>query len=358
MAIVEVSEVSRLLAERIDALVQQWLPHAVKEGHEWRCGSVAGEPGRSMAIHASGPRVGVWADFSDDSKRGDALDLVAWVGFNGDKKRAFAWAKSWLGLDSLDPARLKQERARVKAESKRAEAAALEDAARRARRAKAMWLDASGALLNTPVDHYLRGRGIALDSLPRLPRALRFARAMAYPDGTMWPGMMGAICNFEGQHIATHRTFLAQGPNGWGKAPVKDAKLTIGSYRGGFISLARGASGKPLSESPDGDRVIICEGIEDGLTLACAMPEYRVLAAISVGNFQNVMLPRSVHEVVIAADNDKPDSPAARALQGAVDSFMDRGHCVRVCRPPDEYKDFNDWWRAMQHAAPKKEFAQ
>src|SRR5690606_22637502 len=103
--LMDVGDIARMLASRVDSLVLQLFPLAVKDGAEWRIGSLAGERGRSMAIHSGGGKAGVWSDFSA-GMGGDALELVAHALFAGDKKQAVAWAKSWLGLDNMDPARL------------------------------------------------------------------------------------------------------------------------------------------------------------------------------------------------------------------------------------------------------------
>ena len=39
-------DIARMLAGRIVELVEYLLPEGHREGHEWRCGSVAGEPDR------------------------------------------------------------------------------------------------------------------------------------------------------------------------------------------------------------------------------------------------------------------------------------------------------------------------
>lgn len=355
MSLVEITDIAKMLAQDIDSVVRNLLPAARQEGPEWRVGSCAGEAGRSMAIHRHGVKRGVWSDFSDRGKGGDALDLVAHVAFGGDKKMALQWARRWLGLDQMDPAALKKTKAKIEARARADEKKSIEAAERRQRVAKAIWLSAQADLAGTLVAQYLIGRGIALNALARAPRALRFAPALDYPpsmhDGVVsaWPAMVAAICNGDGEHIATHRTYLnCVMPGVVKKAPVKDAKLTLGSYRGGFITLARGASGKALKDAPPGDKVIVCEGIEDGLTLALACPEYRVLAAISVSNFGNLHLPPAITDVVIAADNDAPDSPAGKALGHAVNRFMDQGRTVAVARAPMG-KDYNDL--LMMHEA-------
>ena len=71
----DAKELARLLAARAHALAAELFSHGQREGHEWRCGSLAGERGRSFAVHLTGPRAGVWADFGT-GETGDALDLV------------------------------------------------------------------------------------------------------------------------------------------------------------------------------------------------------------------------------------------------------------------------------------------
>ncbi|MFT9091227.1 MAG: hypothetical protein ABF479_09545 [Gluconacetobacter sp.] len=71
----DAATLAQLLAERVHPLVLELLPHGHREGAEWRCGSLAGEKGQSLAVRLTGPRRGVWADFSS-GERGDALVLI------------------------------------------------------------------------------------------------------------------------------------------------------------------------------------------------------------------------------------------------------------------------------------------
>lgn len=57
-----------------DTLLPMWLPGGHKHGHEWICGSLAGEAGSSCSINMV---TGAWADFSSDEKGGDLLSLYA-----------------------------------------------------------------------------------------------------------------------------------------------------------------------------------------------------------------------------------------------------------------------------------------
>ncbi|WP_370682153.1 hypothetical protein [Comamonas sp. GB3 AK4-5] len=59
-----------------DRLVPEWLSGGRREGHEWKCGSLAGEAGSSCSVNLT---TGAWSDFAgdaDDSGR-DLLSLYA-----------------------------------------------------------------------------------------------------------------------------------------------------------------------------------------------------------------------------------------------------------------------------------------
>lgn len=71
-------ELSRALAERAESVARQLFPNGRRCGQEWLIGNLQGEPGKSLRIHLSGAKAGVWADFATDDK-GDLLDLIAAV---------------------------------------------------------------------------------------------------------------------------------------------------------------------------------------------------------------------------------------------------------------------------------------
>ncbi|MFC7609325.1 toprim domain-containing protein [Teichococcus aestuarii] len=146
-----------------------------------------------------------------------------------------------------------------------------------------------------------------------------------------------------GRHLATHRTYLEQDKSGrWIKARLKHPKMVLGSFVGGVIPLQRGASGKPLRQASEGEETALGEGIENCLSAALAAPELRVMAGISVGNLARISLPPAISRILLLADNDPPGTPAALALQRAVDRFLAEGRRIRVARPPHGFKDLND----------------
>ena len=69
-----ISEISRMLADRADEICRKLLPAGKREGKEWVIGSLGGEPGKSLKVHLVGSKAGVWADFST-GEAGDLVDL-------------------------------------------------------------------------------------------------------------------------------------------------------------------------------------------------------------------------------------------------------------------------------------------
>ncbi len=93
---IPIREIVNRLSGNTVALCEFLLPNGRRDGPEWRCGSVEGEPGKSLGVRLAGARAGVWSDFADGTK-GDPLDLIQ-ACLRLDKGAAVLWAKDWLGL--------------------------------------------------------------------------------------------------------------------------------------------------------------------------------------------------------------------------------------------------------------------
>jgi hypothetical protein len=352
-AAISIDELKDMLADRVKLLAPELLPNGHKELGHWRTGNVADEPGQSLIVYLHGPKAGRWFDYSAN-EGGNLFQLIAQVKFGGDGKSAWQWARSWLGLDDLDPARLATERARAAARSQDRDRQA--DADREARRRKALGLFlAGGPIGGTPVELYLQGRGIDLRALGRAPNSIAW-----HPE--VWNGearrklpcMLAAVVDLEGRHIATHRTWLApDGRGGWRKADVDQPKMALGGFGGGFIPLWKGSCPRPMASIAAGTRVHVSEGIEDGLTVACARPELRVISAISLGNIGAVRLPPQAGDLVVIAQRDAPGSPALDALEAAIARQQEQAEAqadpetgevrmVRLVTPPAGFKDVNE----------------
>lgn len=368
--LLDIKEVVALLAQRIERLCAEILPAGVRDGAEWRVGSVQGEAGKSLAVHLSGDLAGVWADFSTVGDKGDALDLIAKVCCGGDKKAAWRWALAWLGLTN-DPGVLAQARKAARVIRAEADRNSAERAERSRRGAVRLWLEAQPSIAGTMAEEYLIGRAIDLRRLGAQPGCLRFHPSCAYWEQGRrvgaWPAMVATIVTPEGKTVAVHRTWLARDRAGRVvKAPIGDAKKSWGRYLGGFISLWKGRhpSGRAphsmgeLTEQlagawvdPDTGEVIeqhcdntvwITEGIEDGLTVACWRPRDRVVAGVSASNIANLALPPAIATVVLVLQNEGPRSKAPEAIAEAVERFEDEGRAVDVIEPPADVKDVNE----------------
>lgn len=71
---VDARELSNRLSHNAQAVAEMLLPNGKREGHEWVCGSVAGEKGRSLRVCLSGSKAGIWKDFATD-EGGDLITL-------------------------------------------------------------------------------------------------------------------------------------------------------------------------------------------------------------------------------------------------------------------------------------------
>ena len=70
------SELSKRLAEEAERVAEHLFPNGRREGQEWHIGSVNGDKGKSLGIHLSGNKAGIWSDFAT-GESGDLLDLWA-----------------------------------------------------------------------------------------------------------------------------------------------------------------------------------------------------------------------------------------------------------------------------------------
>ena len=92
----DITEIKRMLNDRVESVASHLLPNGRREGGEWRVGSVGGEPGKSLGVHLTGEKVGVWRDFATD-EGGDLLDL--WVAVKRIRLvDALREAAAWLGI--------------------------------------------------------------------------------------------------------------------------------------------------------------------------------------------------------------------------------------------------------------------
>ena len=194
------------------------------------------------------------------------------------------------------------------------------DQAERARRAKALW-DRARPVTGSPVERYLRGRGITAS----LPETLRYLGDCPNPTGHRFPAMIARV-QIAGS-FAVHRTYLR--PDGATKADVSPAKAMLGQTRGGAVQLAEGQ-----------ERLVVAEGLETALSLASGLVRgsVSIWAALSASGLSALHLPSRPGRLLIAADGDATGRNAAEALAHRATAD---GWEVAIATPP-EGQDWND----------------
>lgn len=349
--------VDMMRARLEDLIAGPWALRGHRDGRDFVCPSPlrADRHAGSFRVCLSGSYRGMVKDFAS-GETWTPLSFTAALMFGGDNGQALRWARAWLGLDGTDPAAIRQTRAAVE------RAAALSDDDEGAEKNRALahrrYLEAVADIRDTPVDGYLLGRGLDVRRLPFPLGALRFHPNLYNAESKRrWPAMVAAIVGADGKFLALHRTWLEVRGGIVVKAPLDTPKKALGSYRGGTIRLWAGINvdretgeirkAPPMRTAPAGTGVDITEGIEDGLSVAIAVTEARVLVGVSLSNMGGIALPACVTDVTLWGQNDPPGSPAERQFARVVEHFIGQGRRVSVARPPDGFKDPNEWVQKM-----------
>lgn len=332
---ISVAEIVALLTADAVRVTRECLPGAHFTASRATCGSLAGEDGQSLSVYFKGHKPGNWRDFSS-GEAGDVLDLVAQCLCDGDKPKAVQWAKAWLGIDGADLSKIQVKRREAEKRRREAEKRAARLDARYRQLAWKVWgVEAEKDIAGTPVEHYLRGRGIEPGQCPSTG-ALRHNPEVLYTQdgdpasGTFYDAMVAAIVSPAGKFLGVHRTYLEpDAGDAWHKADVLNPKKCLGAFQGGYISISKGATAQTMANAPQGSRCIVVEGIEDALTLAMAMPGERIVAGISLDNIPQIEFPAAIGEVIFFRDNDvKP--AAVAAFKRAVAAMSGRHYTLKV----------------------------
>ena len=185
-----------------------------------------------------------------------------------------------------------------------------------------IWAGSTTAL-HTLADTYLTAR--ALPGLAASP-ALRFRGDCHHPEERgRYPALVALVVDVAGKPVAVHRTYLARDGR---KAAMTPPKASKGPVWGGGIRL-----------DPEAPEIVIGEGLESSASAGrlLGLPAW---AALSAGNLaRGLVLPPSVHAVVVAADADEAGNNAAEA---AAARWRAEGRRVRIARPDAAGRDFND----------------
>ncbi|WP_172822297.1 DUF7146 domain-containing protein [Magnetospirillum moscoviense] len=339
-----------------DLIFGVWRLAGHRDGNNFVCPNPlrADRTAGSFRIGVGGKFQGMVTDFAGEAVPGTGKKSVSALSFHialmhsGDKNEGVRWAKDWAGFTGKAPDSLRVSREALDKFDNRPQESE-EDIKKKRGRSLRIYLDKTTAWMNTPAQYYYAGRGIDLDRLPFMANAPRYkekcfcgelGKPGTDPEAYL-PAIILPYVAMDGTFLAVHRTYLRRTDDGgWVKAAIKRAKRSYGSYAGGVIHLWNGshvlkrtgevAYGRPLSKADGPIRVHLCEGPEDGWSVALAYPDERVDAAGSVSNMGGLAYPEKVTEIVIWKQADPPGSPADKEFRKAVKNFKDQGKRVMV----------------------------
>lgn len=359
----DLPEIKLALQDRIVEVCARMLPNGRREGTLWVSSNpkIAGDEKKTPALKVGLSRdKGAWRDW----RSGDKGDVIALIGhcMGTDTRGAMQWARDFLGIRTMT----REERAQLRQEAElrnEAEAKRLE----KARAFKLMKADelfrqgfalGEGSAAEAHALAYFRGRRCAIEEIATLNRfTFRFSGATEWWKGARWrndggqrykeaagqsfPAVHSALRQATGIVTCCHCTFLD--PLKPRKAPVDPPKLMFGEALGGVIEIATGIDAGPFWGPNDGARpVIICEGIETGLSIAAAIPDVRVWAAGSLAGIGSAPVQLScVSDVTVARDNNAGNRQAQQQLDRGLEKLAAHGKPL-VVMASHVGDDFND----------------
>jgi putative DNA primase/helicase len=180
---------------------------------------------------------------------------------------------------------------------------------------------------------YLWNRGLRIDSYPY---ALRYVPEMPYYEGNTVIGgysvMLARVVDTAGCLVTLHRTYIDR--DGGDKASVNAPKKLYKAVYEGAVT------GSAIRLYLATERLAVAEGIETALAVHEATG-WPVWAAVSAGGLESLMLPASVSELLVAADNDS-NGRGWQAGQALARRALEAGVSVRMAAPDVPGADWLD----------------
>ena len=175
---------------------------------------------------------------------------------------------------------------------------------------------------NGRIAEYFQHRGLDIE----VPNSLRLHPSLGYyhqGPPVKYPAIIARIQR-DDETVGLHLTYLdVDGP---GKATVsqpRKIRKCVENISGGVVQLFQPEPGKPL---------ILCEGIETSMA-AQEMMALPAWSCLNAGMLENVEIPESVLDVVIAGDYDK-NNRGQKAMERLAERLHAEGKQVNVALPP------------------------
>lgn len=338
---VDLDELRAALVDRLEILADILMGErnaALSTRSRWRWGGKG-----SFALEMSGRKRGAWHSY-EANEGGGPIQLIHYAR-GGTFAEAVEWGANWTGLSAAtDADRAAYGAGDAKRKAKREQRRQADDAADEADRMRAIAyarrLAAEAVAIDgTPGETYLT----ATRAIPR-PPSTRWPEAMRWHPGTR--ALLLVATDAGGAVRAVQRVFLdAQGRKvdaaELAARGVKAGKQTNGAVHGAAVQLP----------GPGGNPLMIAEGPETGLSVWRATGAETLVALGSLSN----ITPPTGRRVVLCRDDDRPNSPADKALAARVDQWRAAGVDLVVAQPWPERRgdksDLNDALKAGGLAA-------
>ena len=313
-----------------------------------------GEHGK-IAVRISGEKAGMWHDFSSD-KGGDLFDLVQHVR-GGEFKTAAEYLRGVVGMESTGNLRLVYDHNHNNSNQyiDHLKAKKLEEKIeqQKVKVTSDLLLRAKEINHKNVAYRYLREvRNISCE----LGGDIKTTGIYDREAGKSFPALI-AFARDEHGNVTGGQRLLLDGKSG-GKAKVDVPKKSFGYISGSFVEVS---NPKWNSEHLSGQLLkshktitIIAEGLETALSVKQALGEHsekkgitnevQILCSLGISNIKNYRAKKG-EKIIIAADNDGPDSITGKTTLNAKVLLEEKGAFVEVVKP-DRQGDFNDLLKA------------
>jgi flagellar biosynthesis GTPase FlhF len=296
-----------------------------------------GENG-NISVRISGAKSGRWYDFSA-SVGGDMFDLV--INRSGcDFKEAADYLRMQVGMSNrMLSSEFKKYDASFAQNDSNTESKALTDHQKQAKvdklYARSQKLEQGSIALRYLREH----RSIDCSAGNDVREANVYISGRNY----YLPALVAFVRNNNGDITGYQQILLDK--NTGAKADIPAPKRSFGKISGSFVEVSKGVNS---------DITIIAEGLETALSVKEALSEHgdekkgirpiRILCSLGINNIKNYD-PKKGEKIIIAADNDGPDSITGKTVLNAKVLLEEKGAFVEVVKP-DRNGDFNDLLKA------------
>jgi hypothetical protein len=364
-------------------------PNGKIKGNSFYIGNISGEVGESLVITLSGKHKGKWTDFSTN-EHGDIFGLFAYH-FNLDVRTQFkellARLAEYLNIapvTSKPLSDIEKQAIHARREASRLqaiEAEKQEQLEKQAKTDKSLELWNSGLCINEPTAQaYLQARGLDIQfnmhvmrfipncyhselkqHLPCIIALVTNTQGKPYikPDGQPLMNIQTGKPILQYEPLGIERHFIppepqttAQDYKQWFKNKGVSRRLMLGNKKGGVIKLNDSYK----------DKLVLCEGLFDALTLLFHGRELGILsdtetpnvyAFLGLNNLADITIPERYKEVYLLADNDSAGLNSIELLKNN-HSLKGRTDVKIEIFKTNSHKDLNELWLSKLKEKPER----